>query len=271
MIWLTDNTRRVPLDRGKRSLWVYSDKWERPEAERAVPAAEFIEHPWSHYSAETTDTVIIVGMSTIVTPSNRVKTGPFLNEPWSGRRESIDRCLFVGEPWRAWWHWGCVGAKWHDAIAGDVVQHSFAMENRWNQYLDNRRPDPCSLESFKAIGKNIVITGSHTPRFGGMDIEVIPVMHLYGEEYLAEKEKAFEHMTTWRGIVKALSAFAQRVAPERRVPSVSQIFNALGKTRPSLVISDLPVDRWISSHLRYLVDLTDGIAEAFQQEDAWIR
>ena len=57
-------------------------------------------------------TLAVVGINKLITPANRTKVGPLLLRPIDGvQRISIDRTLFVAEPWRAWWHFGCAGVK----------------------------------------------------------------------------------------------------------------------------------------------------------------
>ncbi len=260
-IWLTDDPDKVHLDRSPKALWVYADKWRKPIADRTIPASRYLDDPWK--SLQDVETLVIVGMSAIVTPSNRTKTGPYLNEPFNIHRESVDRTLFVGEPWRAWWHWGCVGAKW----AG--VSHSFALEGLWNQYMDARRDDPCSLQSFLSMGENVVVSGSNTPRFNGMSVETIHVDGDVLDRYQEEKAMAFEQETTWRGLVRRLGAFAQEVEPLRSMPRLSDLFKCLGIKKPEIIATDLPVDVWQVSHFQYIIDLVDGIADGFRKEDAW--
>lgn len=263
MIWLIDDPDRVPLDRGSSSLWVFPDRWKPPTAARTMPAKRYLADPRG--ALKGIELLVIVGMSAIVTPANRVKTGPYLNEPWKGRRESVDRTLFVSEPWRAWWHWGCVGAKW------DAVPHSFALEGLWNQYMDGRVDDPCSLNEFVRLGSGIVMSSIHTPRFSGIDVDIIRVGDAVHARYQEEKAEAFELETTWRGLLRRLGKFAQAIEPRRSVPQNADLFRHLGVSRPKIIATDLPVDTWIVERHRKTVALVDGIADAFICEDVWIQ
>lgn len=263
-IWLTRDVDAVPLDRGAGTLWVYADKWAPPAAERRMAATPFLRDPWE--SVADIDLLVVVGLTDIVTPANRVRTGPFLTEPWRGpQRESVDRCLFVGEPWRAWWHWGCVGAEWDD------VPHSFAMEGRWNQSMEGRRSNPCTLEEVLRVGRGIVRAHASAPRFGGLTVNVRKVNDDVRAGYAREKELAFQEETTWKGLVKRLGAFAQEACAERSVPSRTALFKALGDlVCPSITVTDLPVDALIAGWYRETVALVDGVA-AGCAEGAWTR
>lgn len=261
-IWLTDNPDAVPIDRSSRTLWVYADTRPRPMADRTLQASAYLAAP--RQSIVGVDLLVIVGMTEIVTPSNRVKTGPFLNEPTAyPARESVDRALFIGEPWRAWWHWGCVGAAWRD------VPHSFRLEGLWSQWLDNRIDDPCSLSEFRHVGAGVVVAAPDAPTFGGLAVDVIPQPPDVHDAYQIEKAAAFEQETTWRGLVKRLAAFAQAAEPLRAVPTKAQMFRMLGTRQPRLVVTDLGVDRWLSDHYRYLVGLVDGVATSFLEPRLW--
>jgi len=256
-IWITGDPNNVPLDRGERSLWVYSDKWVTPVVERKMTFDKYLKDPWG--SIADIDRVIVVGLTDIITPSNRVKTGPFLTEPWRGpMRESIDRRLFIGEPWRAWWHWGCVGGKWDD------INHSFALEGKWNQAMDGRITDPCSIAEFLRVGKGTIKTHRSAPTFGGIHIDVRAVSNDIRNAYEKEKARAFEEETTWRGVVKRLGAFAQSNCPWRVMPSRMNLFKVLGELiPPRIVATDLPVDTLVSDWHSKTVQLVDCIVKEF--------
>jgi hypothetical protein len=261
-IWLTDNPDAVPLDRSKKTLWVYADKRPAPMADRVMPASVYLESP--RQALIGVDLLVVVGMTDIVTPSNRVQTGPFLNEPLRHpRRESIDRTLFLSEPWRAWWHWGCVGARWRD------VTHSFRLEGLWSQWLDARIDDPCSLSELMQVGADTIIAAPDAPRFGGLVVDVVEQPTDVHADYQREKSAAFEQETTWRGLVRRLGIFAQSVEHRRSVPTKAQLFRQLGKSQPHLVVTDLGVDRWLTEHYNYLTNLVDGVADHFQEPRLW--
>jgi hypothetical protein len=256
VIYLTSTPETAPVDRGPRALWVHPDRaHRRPVVPWTVSAAEYFELPMA--DIRRADVVVVVGLSQIVTPGNRVRTGPRLTEPWDGPpRVSVDRALFLGEPWRAWWHWGCVRAPWDD------VETSFRMENLCAQALDKRRPDPCTIEEFVRVGTGVVRADDTAARFGGLDVEVLPTDPTGYDE---EKARAFEEETTPAGLTRRLGQWAQAREPRRSVPTTARLFLELGRGRPPKVVAtDLPVDRWLVSRLRHLIDLTDGIADAFR-------
>lgn len=257
-IWLTADPNSVPLDRGPSTLWVHPDRRPAPKAARTLTATQYLDRPWD--AIRGADTLVVVGMTEIVTPANRVKTGPYLNEPFPNVvRHSVDRTLFIGEPWRAWWHWGCVQAPWED------VPHSFCLEGRWNQAMEGRREDPCSLDVVLRIGRGVVTAMPDAPRFGEIEVQVIPQPEEVHAAYLEEKRQAFETETTWRGLIRRLGAFAQHSAPSRYLPTGVKLFRHMDDLIPlKIVATDLAVDTWLLSQLRQTVSLVDEVAKAFR-------
>lgn len=75
--------------------------------------------------------LIVVGLNKIITPSNRCDMfNDFLQTMTRSKNKiSIDTTPFVGEPWRAWYHFDVVGEnKWG-------VPHGFAIETEWKKWF----------------------------------------------------------------------------------------------------------------------------------------
>ena len=201
--------------------------------------------------------MVLVGLSRIATPANRTRVGPLLWGPLPGlRRISVDRTLFVAEPWRAWWHFGAVGAPYRQ------YTYSYLAESHWRAAQDGVREDPFSLAAIARCGAGVV--RSCYPRyFEPLDVEIAPVPPDARTAYVELKERAFDEEHTPSAIVERLAEFAQAACPRRAIPTPARLFAA---TSHRIVATDLGVDRWLVGRLRALVDLTDGIGRAFHGE-----
>jgi hypothetical protein len=203
---------------------------------------------------EGKSTLVVVGLSRILTPANRTKVGPHLLRPIPGvKRVSIDSLLFIVEPWRAWWHFGCVGAKYRE------YTYSYLAESRWKSAQEGRDEDPFSLSEIGKWGDG-VIRSLEPKHFGQVRVTTLDVGADAERDYQALKLKAFDEEHTASAIIKRLADFAQEVCPERKVPAVSQLFKRADHT---IVSTSLGVDKWLVGQLLGLVELTDGIARRF--------
>lgn len=199
-------------------------------------------------------TMVVAGLSRILTPANRTRVGPLMLRPLPGiRRLSIDRTLFIVEPWRAWWHFGCVGAKYME------FTYSYLAESRWKAAQEGRGVDPFSLVEFGKWGEG-VIESKDVEHFSDVTTSVLAVGAETERDYQALKARCFDEEHTPAAIIKRLSDFAQAVCPDRSIPAPSQLFR---NTRHHMVATNLGVDRWLTGQLRGLVELTNGIARRF--------
>lgn len=219
----------------------------------------FLVAPRVHLS--TPSTMVVVGLSDILTPSNRVQVGQAILRPWPGlQRVVVDRALFTVEPWRAWWAFRAVLAPYED------YPDSYLAETRWRFSQEKQTPDPFSLEAIRRWGDDI-IAAPDPLRFGPIIEEVVETDDEARAEYAELKATVFEQETTIAAIVRRLSAFAEELEPRRTIPTTAGIFRdrarhlALPPIR--VVRTDLGVDRFLADQLRHIVTLTNGIADHF--------
>jgi hypothetical protein len=202
--------------------------------------------------------MIVVGLNKIITPANRTKVGPLLLRSEPGlRRVSVDRTLFISEPWRAWFHFGCVGAPYRE------YTYSYLAESHWKAAREGVREDPFTLEQIGQWGAGVVRC-DYARWFEPLRAEVVQLDAAAHEEYAALKVRAFEEEHTESGVVGRLAAFAQERCPRRAIPSVARLF---ASTAPSIVRTDLAVDAYLAEQIERLVSLTDGIASLFHRPE----
>lgn len=252
-IFLTTSPEALDIPRDGTALWLYADDACRPDVPRAISLSRFMSDP--HGATRDADVLVVHGLvSRITTPANRVRTGQFLTDPWpSGPpRLSVDDKLFIVDPWRMWWHWGCVGADFGG------LHTSYRAESLWRASLEGRATNPVTLEAAVKYGTG-VIRACNPFRFD-FHAQILPMSTSVHDEYAAEKERAFTSEHTITAILKRLSAFASRVCPDRRVPSFREMFSA---RRLHVVATDLGVDRWLLAQIEERVRIINGVAEAF--------
>lgn len=196
-------------------------------------------------------TLVVCGLSRLVTPSNRVRLDPIWGWRRPGlRRISIDHLLFVGEPWRIWWHFSAVDQeRWG-------FTDSFLAETRWKRAIEEQQPDPFGVDSVieKCRG---VVRCVDAFRFGDVAVQTVRLQKHVHDEYAREKETAFRDVASIAGIIKRLAAFAQKAAPQRSIPSQSRLF---ASTSHTIVRTDLGVDEFLTSQLLERIRLTNAIA-----------
>lgn len=249
-ILLTNDWDSVPLDRSSRSVWLHHDS-DVVRASRCVSLSRFMDDPRG--AVDGAELLVVCGLvSRLCTPSNRVKLGQFLTEPWWGPpRVSVDRCLFVGEPWRMWWHWGCVGkpfSKYHT---------SYRMESDWKLYVDTGDKNPCDISQVVEYGRGIVEFRDGF-RFAKIGMHVEPMSDEAKEQYAEEKESAFAEEKTATAIIRRLDRFAQRLYPQRHVPR-----NLFADDTHHVRVTDFGVDSYLVTRMQEVVNLTNQIAENF--------
>lgn len=249
-ILLTNDFGSAPFDRGRRTVWLHHDK-DCVGASRTVSLSRFMDDPRAAVSGA--DLLVVCGLVTrLCTPSNRVKLGQFLTEPWWGPpRISVDRCLFVGEPWRMWWHWGCVGRPFANYFT------SYRLESDWKRYIDTDAKNPCTIERIVEYGRGVV---SHRGgfRFRDVAIHVEPMSAERHQLYADVKERVFNEEKTIAAIIRRLSEYATSCYPSRHVPR--DLFAAESH---EIRLTDLGVDVYLASRIRESVALTNAIAGAF--------
>lgn len=216
---------------------------------------------WENFEKEPLSIVkgrrflVVVGLSRIMTPANRVKLGQFLLRTIEGvQRITVDRTLFVSEPWRLFWHFSCVRVAYED------LTDSFLAETRYKQSEVGYREDPFTLDRIKNSTFLGMIKSYQKRYFLPLQVVVKKMDQDVHSEYYHEKAKAFEEENSSSAIITRLSKFAQSVLKERIIPSKNSLFN---KTYHRIVVTDLGVDNWLVGELQKLVSLTNGIMETF--------
>lgn len=207
-------------------------------------------------------TLVVVGLNQIAHPGTRgedVFEFLYLGCPHL-RKVSVDRTLFVVEPWRAWFHFGLVGAPY------PPYTYSYLAESHWRAFREGKRPaDPFSLAALVAAGTGIV-RSDHARFFDAVEVERVDLPPAVHAAYQAEKARAFEDERTPAALVRRLAAFAQAACPRRAVPAPGAIFGpAGGLFGPALRIvrTDLRVDDHLVGWLLELAGLADAVAGAF--------
>lgn len=248
MIWLTSRPPSVPAD-GSTFAVVHPDFEDivPPGLER-VGVDDLLA---DRSRLERGGTMVVVGLSRILTPSNRVRYGQVFLRPRPGlRRVIVDRFLFVGEPWRAFWHMYSVGVP-HCGFTD-----SFLAESRWRDSVAEQTEDPFSADAIlSSLGDRV--SRLDPPRLPCIDAEFVETTAGTHEDYAAEKERAFAEEVSAEGIIRRLGAFAARAVPQRWVPTPARLFS--GAVR-HVVASDLPVDRYLVGRLRGVVQTTNRVA-----------
>lgn len=250
MIYLTNDRDSLSLPKDSKTVWLHH-KSEPTNAERMVDLPTFLGDPRA--AVRGADLMIVCGLVTkLCNPANRVKLGQFLTEPWWGPpRVSVDRCLFVGEPWRMWWHWGCVQKPFAEYFT------SYRLESDWRRYIDTEQGNPCALERVVEFGSGVVEWRGGF-RFDRVVTHVEKMSSEAHERYRAEKAKAFDEEKTPAAIIRRLGEFAFLEYPLRSVPK-----DIFARSSLSIAVTDFAVDRYLVGRIMEMVSLTNGIAEAF--------
>ncbi len=233
-----------------RAFAIVAPGYEAPCGVEAVTLDAVLADPerWCEGGA----TMVIVGLSRLMTPSNRVKLGRVLLRPRAGlRRISVDELLFVSEPWRLWWHFYAVGAAGHWGLTD-----SFLAETRWNAAVEMQTPDPFGVESVSVAAAGVV-RAIDPFVFQPVAVDTIPATKEVHAAYSQLKETLFTHEKTVAAIIKRLAAFAQASCPDRAVPSSAQLFK---KPPARIVRTDLAVDTFLVGQLLDRIRLTNAIA-----------
>lgn len=253
MIYLTKHPDRLDLPRDGRALWLHHRSVPAPAAERTITLERFMDDPWN--AVRDTELLVVVGLvSKLCNPGNRVKLGQFLTEPWPGpRRVSVDDKLFITDPWRLWWHFGCVGIDFGGCAT------SYCLETRWNGSVIGMRPNPCTPGELERYGDG-VIRAVDPFRFDPVSIHVESMPEDVHARYLEEKEAAFNEESTPNAIIKRLAAFAQLVYPFRKVPTFREMFRS---EHLEVRATDLGVDRFLVNQIRIRAELINFAAERF--------
>lgn len=238
-----------PLEVSGRAFAVVAPGYSAPSGMKVVDVNELMVAPMRWIRGDVT--MVVVGLSKLMTPGNRVRLGRVLLRPYEGlTRISIDRQLFVSDPWRMWWHFYAVGhERWG-------FTDSFLAESRWKMAHEQRTEDPFGVPKVLDAMRDVVEVRDAF-RFGAIDVEVRHLSEQQHAAYARLKEEAFTHERSIAAIIKRLAAFAQEACPERSIPSPARLF----QRPPSRIVrTDLGVDRYLVEQLMSRVELTNAIA-----------
>lgn len=260
-IVLARDTGRISLpelgvETGPRTLCV---RHKRMSAPALHPEAFHME--WGEFRADPRramagmDALVVVGLSRIMTPSNRTaevfEITHNLSRGW--RKISVDRTLFRSEPWRAWFHWGFVGAPYAE------YTYSYLAESHWRAAQEGSRADPFGLAELARWGAGVVVSTAPS-LIESAQVEIVPVDPSVHTAYSEEKAAAFDEERTLPAILKRLSAVASAACSRRRIPPRARVLDG---PRVEIVRTDLPVDGFLVDRLSSVIDLTNGAYRAF--------
>lgn len=251
-IFLASDQMRVGLPTDRSVVWVHH-KSERPPVAWAVEVDEFVADPRPYYRA---DAVVLLNLvSKIVRPGSRMKYSA-LTDPWNGPpRMSVDSHLFVGEPWRMWWHFGAVGAP--IGAAEEKYHTSYRIETDWKLFIEASRENPCTIERVRRYGAGVILCVDPFA-FDHVKIDVVEQTARVHEEYLVEKERAFCECKTPVALLRRLSNWAQAACQHRSVPKDPFASRSL-----RVVLTDLGIDRYLRAGIESQVEFTNDIAASF--------
>lgn len=255
-IVLAKDIGSVRLDLGP-AVCVRHKKYTWPDV---AGDCEFVE--WTDFEAtprrwlDPERSLIIVGLNRIINPGNRTREvfEILYNLCKDVQKWSIDHTLFVGAPWRAWFHWGLVGAKYRE------YTYSYLAESHWKAYGEGAcEEDPFSLDVIGKWGHGVV-ESRYERFFEDVRVETVRMPPAVHAEYAQLKETCFDEEHTIGRIIARLSRFARESCPERRIPTPTTLF---ARATHDIVRTDLPVDEYLVNNLLSLVRLTDEIGSAF--------
>jgi len=255
-IILTHDPAAVSIDAGPEALCVRHPAYQAPRT-----AAGCLHVDWQEFEAEPRrwmdgrSLVVVVGLNRIITPGNRTREvfEVLYNLSRDVRKLSIDQTLFVAEPWRAWFHFGFVGAPYRE------YTYSYLAESHWRAHQDGvRSENPFSQEALARWGAGIVQT-TYAHHFD-ISVEAVELPEETHAEYARLKAEAFDEEHTIAAIIKRLSAFAQEACPQRSIPTPARLFE---RRQHRIVKTELRVDEHLVGRLLTLADLTNTIAATF--------
>lgn len=257
-IVLTQTPRYLDTARWDSPLCVHADDYGGIVGCDAIALDEFRQAPREAVGGY--ETVLFLGLTDMITPSNRTDDiWEYTYNQMDVPAVSVDTYLFRSDPWRSWFHFGLVDATYRD------YTYSYLAETDYEQYFNGQTDDnPFSLPEIREWGTG-VIESHYRQYFRTFEITVGYEADA-GEqyEYSERLDTLFREKNTVGQVRRALESYAEEIYPDRTLPTRHQLFR--GDREWELDITDLPIDRWKASYLQELVDLTNGIAEAFYVE-----
>jgi hypothetical protein len=202
------------------------------------------------------DHLVIVGLTNLLNPGNRCDMvwEILMNNTTELSKISIDRVLFISKPWRLWFHFGVINAKYLQ------YTYSYVAESHYNAWIRGTHPEnPFSIDTIKKYGNNVIFC-EYKKYFTNINIETIKLDSNIHKEYQLLKEECFKKFSTIHKIITELSKFAKNSCPQRNIPSQASIFS---KRSHKIIKTDLKIDEYIVSERLKLVSLTNKIAGEF--------
>lgn len=200
--------------------------------------------------------IVFVGLNKSKTPSSRTRNiwEVLFYELSEMDRWSIDTTLFVSRPWRAWFHFGLVGARYRE------FTYSYLAESQWNGWRDAIRvEDPFAPAELVKWGEGLI--SSDYDRFhSAVNYDQVPVGDEAHAGYHDEKSAAFGEERTIAAILRRLSKYAESVCPSRKIPTRASLF---AKSVVNIVATDLPIDAFLVRELQSMILSVDTVGEAF--------
>src|SRR3990167_8127646 len=195
--------------------------------------------------------LLLVGLNHMITPSNRTEMAwevVYNNTP-ELPKFVVNRTPFIGEPWRLWFSFGAVGAKYLD------YTYSYISESHYNAFIEGiTESNPFSVETALAATSG-VIESDYPEWFTRIDVKEIPMSSDVHSDYLQLKDRCFEEETSIKAIFRRLGAFAQQACPQRCMPATS-LFD---HRELSVTATNLKIDQYLIGHIKEAVALTNAI------------
>ncbi len=254
-IYLIENPKRVKV-KGKDTIVVVHSKYPAPIVEDGTTVSFSKFKDYYREYLKTASRLILVGLTQMITPSNRTDYlwETIYNNTPNLEKIVIDMLPFRVDPWRIWFIFGAVGEKYLD------YTYSYIAETHYKAYIEEQRKlNPFSLETIIKQGRNLIIS-DYKKYFKSVIIAEVPMSEEVHEEYKQKKEECFDKGTSISSIIKCLSNYVQNKYPKRKIPSKASIFN---NRNIRIVKTDLKVDDFLVSELLDRINLTNNILEAF--------
>jgi len=257
-ILLTGTPRHVDSSRWESPLCIHDTDHGGIIGCESMLLDEFGDRP--REALDGHETAVFLKLTEMMTPSNRTDdVWEFTFNQMDIPTVSVDTYLFRSDPWRAWFHFGLVNAEYRD------YTYSYLAETDYEQYFNGQSDDnPFSLDEIQEWGRG-VIESQYTTYFRSFDVTIGCEADGSEEyEYSELLDDLFNEKNTIGQVRRGLESYADEIHPERSVPSRHQLFR--NGREWELDVTDLPIDQWKVSRLQSLVELTNGIAEAFYVE-----
>ncbi len=203
-------------------------------------------------------TMVVLGMSYINTPSNRCDSRFEFIYNWSTFKNVyvIDDKPYIIDKWRIWF---LFGATTENALN---VDHSYAIESRYNNYLEGISEDPLSID--KLMELDLFIDYKYYFDFE-IKFETIKMSADVHNQYEELKRKVFDN---WKGpsnAIMILHRFCQNVLQDHNMSrNLKSIYEL--KDDHTFYITDLPVDLYLRGEYKRIYRETNEITSAYYEK-----